>query len=1278
MGSMSASARRSDPPRWGLRLGLLLLALLLAALPAIAQQEERRSRSALTRLLESQIPGLRVDGLRGPLARRPGFERLTIADSQGVWLEIEDVGLDWSVTALVRRRLEISDLAAARVVVHRLPAGEPGPPPPEDAAGPLIPDVPSLPLALRIDRFQFDRIELAPPVLGEAVAGGTSGRLRLDSEGLDLGLDAALEGGAVLAMQAALRPAGGELTADATFRGEAGGLLSRLAGLPGRPLAFDLALRGPPEGARFTLSASAGEGIRAALSGTIVAPDAARLGADLAGEVEIAGLLPPGFAPLAGPVRLALAAARQPDGRFALRRLRAAGTPGTIEASGDLDLEGQGNALAFRAALGASALLAPLLPPGAPAWESVALEGMLRGALAAPQASLTLAPEGFATGIAPADALLGPAPRLALRAAAPDRIEALTLTGQALTAEASGRVGATLDLAFRLAIAAAQDAVPGLAGAATIQGSATGPATDPTLTIEARSDRLEAAGRVIEALALSARIETPATRLQVTADATGRVEQLPLSLGLRGAPEDDGWLRLDQAEASVGPARLTASGRLQPQALLAEGQARLAVPDLAPFAPLLGQPIAGAVTLQAEGSLAEGRQRVAARLEVPSLAAAGVTARGLAATAEGTLAALDVTFAGTVNDIAAEARGRLREAEAGALVVELAALRATAGGETIRLAAPTRVTLRPDGGYELARAALTLPRSGTLTAEGRLGPEQADLRATLTRLDLAGFAPFAPGVAPTGTLTGEARVTGPVAAPEVTATLRGTGLGSGLAPGLPRGELRLGLRRAAAGLLTAEGQASLGPQNRLTFSARFPRGPAATAPFEGRLDGSLDAASLSAPFLAAGADRVAGRLTLALRASGTPAAPLLAGEARLANGSYRNGALGVALTDIAGTVRPQGGERLAADITGRTPNNGRFALTGTIAPLDAAIPLDLRLTATNAQPIASDLLRAVLDAELSLGGAIGTGLTLAGPVRVQRADITVPDRFGGGVRTLQPVREIGSPPGRAPRPQGRPEPARPAAASPALPIALDLSVDAPRAVFLRGRGLDAELGGRIAVGGTIAAPQIEGGLDLIRGELSLAGRRLAFERGRLAWTGDLLPDLTLRATSQSGGYALVAEVSGPPTRPELVFTSTPELPPDEVLARLLFDRQLRELGPFEIAQIAAAIAGQTGVIGGGEGVLGRLRQGLGLDRLAVGGGDTSSRDTTQERGGPTLEAGRYVADGVYVGVRQGTDPGSTRATVRVDLTRRLRLEAETGDREAGNRVGLSYEWEWGR
>jgi translocation and assembly module TamB len=244
-------------------------------------------------------------------------------------------------------------------------------------------------------------------------------------------------------------------------------------------------------------------------------------------------------------------------------------------------------------------------------------------------------------------------------------------------------------------------------------------------------------------------------------------------------------------------------------------------------------------------------------------------------------------------------------------------------------------------------------------------------------------------------------------------------------------------------------------------------------------------------------------------------------------------------------------------------------------------------------------------------------------------------------------------------------------------------VIAPRAVYVRGRGLEAELGGEIGVRGRIAAPEITGAFELRRGEISIAGRRLQFDRGRLAWDGALLPDLNLRASNQSGSYTARVEVLGSPTAPEIVFSAVPELPPDEVLARLFFDRPLRELSPLELAQIAAGLAGNAGLVpgGGGGGFLGRLREGLGLDRLAVGSEtERATRTGTgeEERTGPTLEAGRYVADGVYVGVKQGTEPGTSRVGVRVDLTPRIRLEAETGDREAGNRVGVSVEWQWGR
>lgn len=1286
---MSVSARPSEAaaprPRrrwWRWVLGVVLLLLLLPVVAvggALLWANSEGGRATLARLAAGQVPGLAIEGLEGPLPGRLAFERLAMSDDQGIWLEIEGARLDWDPLALLRRVAHVEALTARRIVLHRLPPGEEPPPPQEP--GPLIPRLPDLPVALQLDRLEVVRLELAEPVLGAPAVLRAEGRAGLDAGGLTAALDAAAEGGTTaLGLDAALRPETGRLSARLTLRGEAGGPVARLIGLPDRPTSLDLTLDGPAEAAALTLQASAGPGLGAELSGTLRAPDTQRIGAEIAGTVDASGLLQDPVAPFAGPLNLRLDAGTMPDGAVDLRALRIAGRAGTIEASGRLDSAAATSDLRLRAALPASTTFAALLPGDTAGWEAVRLEAQVTGELNAPRVTAELTAEGFRSGVAPLAALLGATPRVTLRAAAPDRIELLTVTGQSLQAELRGRVGETLDVSYAANVAAVEGAAPGLSGALRLAGTATGPATNPNLTLEAQSNRLQVAERVLEALSLTARIASPATTPALEARATGRFQNLPLSLDLRGGPEADGWLRLQAAEASFGPARLSASGRFQPEQKLVDGSARLEVPQLAPFSAVAGQPLAGSVRLEATATPREGQQHIAARLDVPNLRAAGVEARGFTASAQGTLAALDLALAGRVQEVDAELRGRLTEVEGGIRRLDLATLRAAGFGETVRLAAPARLALHPDGGVEIGALAITLGRGGTLRAEGRWGPERADLRAQLTPLDIAAFAAMVPEIGPSGTVSAEARITGRTAAPEVTATLRGTALRARApwASGLPAGELRLDLRRNGEGAVEANGEARLGTAMRLNATARLPRGPGAELPVEASLDGNLEIAPLAAPMLAAGADRVTGRLALGLRMSGTQGAPVLGGEARLSNGSYRNALMGVAITDLAGTVRADG-PLLRVDIAGRTPGDGRLNLAGTIEPMTTNIPVDLALTATQAQPVASDLLRTVLDAELRLSGLLGTGATVAGPVRIRRAEIRVPEKLPTTVRSLGPVTERGAPPGRAPR---RAPPRRdPAQGGGSVPITLAVQVQAPGNVFVRGRGLDAELGGTLAIGGRVDAPEINGELQLRRGELAVVGRRLSFDRGRLDFSGGLMPDLDFRATSQSGPVTVRVEVTGPPNAPVLTFSSSPELPQDEVVARLLFDRPLRDLSPFELAQIAQAVAGATGLAGGGtSGLLDRVRQTLGLDRLAVGsGGETANRNTTEEeRNRATLEAGRYVAEGVYVGVRQGTEPGSSRVGVRVDLTPRMRLEAETGDREAGERVGVSWEWQWGR
>jgi translocation and assembly module TamB len=142
------------------------------------------------------------------------------------------------------------------------------------------------------------------------------------------------------------------------------------------------------------------------------------------------------------------------------------------------------------------------------------------------------------------------------------------------------------------------------------------------------------------------------------------------------------------------------------------------------------------------------------------------------------------------------------------------------------------------------------------------------------------------------------------------------------------------------------------------------------------------------------------------------------------------------------------------------------------------------------------------------------------------------------------------------------------------------------------------------------------------------------------------------------------------------LTSVPELPQDEILAQLLLGRPMAQLNALQLAQIAAGLAELSGTTTGLD-PLGRIRGGLGLDRLAVG---------ATQSGAATLEAGRNLAPGVYLGVRQGTGEAGTKATVQIDLGRGLKLQGEvgtsggkppaTGTAGNGNSVGVVWSREW--
>jgi translocation and assembly module TamB len=287
-------------------------------------------------------------------------------------------------------------------------------------------------------------------------------------------------------------------------------------------------------------------------------------------------------------------------------------------------------------------------------------------------------------------------------------------------------------------------------------------------------------------------------------------------------------------------------------------------------------------------------------------------------------------------------------------------------------------------------------------------------------------------------------------------------------------------------------------------------------------------------------------------------------------------------------------------------------------------------------------------------------------------DINVPDSLPAGVTVL-----------RVRRPGDQPEKMAPRAA-PATNIMLQIAIDAPGNIFVRGHGLDAELGGKLDVAGNASAPVVSGAFDMRRGDFSLAGTTLTFSKGNVSFNGTGIsgridPTLYFEADSYQGGITATLKVTGFADAPKIGLSSVPDLPQDEVLAHLLFGQSVKQLSAIQIAEIGAALAELSGVTGGANPLNG-IRTGLGLDRLNVGAGTNGA--------GAAVEAGRYVAKGVYVGAKQATGgAGGTQAQVQVDLTRHLKVQTTlssgggsaqgaTPENDPGSSIGLSYQFEY--
>lgn len=1226
----------------------VLLGLFWVA-PALAQTAED-DRTFLTRMIEDTVSSddltVQLTGFAGALSSAATADSLTLADADGVWLRLDDLTITWNRSALLSGRVEIDAMQVERIELIRLPASSASESElPAAEATPFV--LPELPVSVDIKSVTATEIILTEDLLGEPVTARFDGALTLAGGAgtADISLVRTDTKTGAFTVDAAYNNVSRQLSVFLLAEEGADGIAARMLGIPDRPaLKLEVAGDAPLDGFEAAVALATDGTDRVTGTVGLTTPEGTT---DQIFNVELSGdvrpLLEQQFHQFFGSVSvLRLSGTQRGAGGLRLDALTIAADQLVLRGRAAFDAQGWPEELHLRGRLGSGRGEPVQLPlSGAPvlvggmalnvdydtangdAWTAdFDISSLVRDGVEIDTLSLsgggTLTPRGTgqrgrfiadldyaAQGLVLDDPALSRAVgrdisgslTLGRLSGEPFVIRGLTLNGAGLAATGRAYIKGPDDRFWtRVELAVEADDFSRFADLAGVDLAGEG-------TFDAFANIQPFDG--IFDLRLGA---------QTTGLAIGNPQLDPLltgrsALALRLARDTEGT-QLERIVLYNDQVRI--SGSAQIGSARASGVFDAALQDLGVVLPALS----GAANVTA--SVATNEQGVITLDAQASAPQANVTARGSATPVAAGGYRLDGTTNAAIADLTAYGQ-LVGQRLGGALETRLSGVFNTATGEaTAEVTAQTQALRAGPPVLDPVLAG-----TGSIDANLRLSD------AGRLRLDALNVA------FPNLTVRGNLASSGADTTADLAVRLRDIGL----------------LSSDFNGPVVADIRARQDIQGwQVSGDATGPVGTAATV--SGRV-GNTGALALavrgSAPLALANVyiapRQISGLARFDLAVNGPAALSSLRGPITISDARLSAPTLGQSLENVNGTVT-LGGGTAQTDLRGNSTNGGDISLSG---PIGMRAPFQAGLAIRLDDVVLRDprLYRTTVSGTVRVTGPLQGGAAIAGRLDLGTTDVQVPSTGVSALGSLPQVTHLGAPTDvrrtleRAGlRPDGgdagQSSRAR-SSAGPSYPI--DLTIRAPSRIFIRGRGLDAELGGRLRLTGTTNNIQPLGRFDLVRGRLDILGQRFDLTEGFAQLQGDFTPFLRLVATTPTRtGTSVSIIVEGLADDIGVRFESVPQLPQDEVLSQLLFGRDLSEISPLQAVQLASAVATLAG--GSGGGAINTLREGLDLDDLDF---------TTDDSGSAAVRAGKYLSDNVYTDVTISAD-GSAEINLNLDIS----------------------------
>lgn len=392
-----------------------------------------------------------------------------------------------------------------------------------------------------------------------------------------------------------------------------------------------------------------------------------------------------------------------------------------------------------------------------------------------------------------------------------------------------------------------------------------------------------------------------------------------------------------------------------------------------------------------------------------------------------------------------------------------------------------------------------------------------------------------------------------------------------------------------------------------------------------------------------------GALDTVLSLEGTLERPKLFGSFNISKGDFEDKKLGMRLKNIDLRAVANGDKIHIHKLLIQDNAKGKAQFNGVIDLNGDAFSIASNGTLNKMKLFDSDKYQGVVDGHLKLNGALLSPV-LSGGLDFTELSIKVPDSFQSSIPEINVVTKRDFE--KSLKKKSRFE------------MMLNLGVDFDKRAFIRGRGLDAELGGKLQITGSHAQPIFHGKLQVLKGKYLFLNKKFVITKGNLQVDKDDVY-LDFRGEAKVNSLTAIVEVTGSPEKAKIKVSSIPVLPEDEIIAKILFGHEIKKLTPIQAVRLASTLNSLNNIQnrGGNLDLLDKTRSMLKFDQLEVNSSDKQPF---------SIGAGKYLFDKVYVGGQQGPTLQDSKLSIQIEATDNITIESSGGPGTSGNDVKVFW------